>query len=62
MLSDWEKLYPGRTESIFRAIRNVKPSQLADRELFDFRSLTIEVDTELHAPALATPAINVVNL
>ena len=62
MLSDWEKLYPGRTESIFRAIRNVKPSQLADRELFDFQSLTIEVDTELHVPALATPAINVVNL
>ncbi len=62
MLSDWERQYPGRTQSIFRAIRNVKPSQLADKALFDFESLTIEVDTELHAPALVTPAINVVNL
>ena len=62
MLADWEREYPGRTESIFRAIRNVAPSQLGDRQLFDFESLKIEVDTELHAPGLYTPAINVVNL
>ncbi|EED32781.1 pyridoxamine 5'-phosphate oxidase [gamma proteobacterium NOR5-3] len=39
MLLDWERQYPGRTETIFKAIGNVSPSQLADRELFDFLSL-----------------------
>ena len=29
-------------ESIFTALTNVKPSQLADRDLFDFASLTVE--------------------
>jgi len=57
MLQDWEKQYPGRTETIFRSIRNVAPSQLADVDLFDFSSLKIAMDTELHLPA-----INVVNL
>jgi tRNA 2-thiocytidine biosynthesis protein TtcA len=40
MLRDWERQYPGRTETIFRAIRNVAPSQLADTALFDFRALS----------------------
>lgn len=57
MLRDWERQYPGRTETIFRSIRNVSPSQLADVDLFDFTSLRAEVDTDLHLPA-----INVVNL
>lgn len=39
MLVDWERQYPGRTETIFKAISNVAPSQLADRDLFDFASL-----------------------
>jgi tRNA 2-thiocytidine biosynthesis protein TtcA len=39
MLTDWERQYPGRIETIFRAIGNVAPSQLADRDLFDFSSL-----------------------
>ena len=39
MLTLWKKQHPGRIESIFRAIGHVSPSQLADRELFDFISL-----------------------
>jgi tRNA 2-thiocytidine biosynthesis protein TtcA len=39
MLAAWEREYPGRTETIFRAIGNVAPSQLADRDLFDFAAL-----------------------
>lgn len=39
MLADWEKRYPGRTETLFRSICNVAPSQLGDRELFDFAGL-----------------------
>ena len=42
MLADWEKSHPGRIETIFRAIGNVAPSQLADRDLFDFVSLEPE--------------------
>ena len=34
-----KKRHPGRIENIFRAIANVSPSQLADRELFDFNNL-----------------------
>lgn len=57
MLAEWERQYPGRTESIFRSIRNVSPSQLADGDLFNFTDLRVERDTELHVPA-----IQVVNL
>jgi len=39
MLTQWDENHPGRIESIFKAIRNVKPSQLADKSLFDFESL-----------------------
>ncbi|MBT2116459.1 tRNA 2-thiocytidine(32) synthetase TtcA [Dyella sp. LX-66] len=39
MLEDWEKQYPGRSETMFRALGAVVPSQLADRNLFDFASL-----------------------
>ncbi|WP_341938452.1 tRNA 2-thiocytidine(32) synthetase TtcA [Marinimicrobium sp. C2-29] len=42
MLTDWEKQYPGRTETIFSAIKNVAPSQLADTRLFDFAGLHID--------------------
>jgi len=52
MLRDWERQYPGRTETIFRAISDVSPSQLADRDLFNFRDLKIEVDTDLNLPEL----------
>lgn len=39
MLRGWEKRYPGRVETIFTALQNVAPSQLADRKLFDFLGL-----------------------
>ena len=39
MLQDWDKKHPGRIESIFAAVQNVAPSQLADTRLFDFANL-----------------------
>ena len=39
MLAGWERQWPGRTETIFRALRNVAPSQLADPNLFDVGAL-----------------------
>jgi len=44
MLNAWEREHPGRVESIFTAMRNVKPSQLADTSLFDFASLRVDED------------------
>jgi tRNA 2-thiocytidine biosynthesis protein TtcA len=39
MLREWEKQFPGRIESIRRALTDVRPSQLLDRKLFDFAGL-----------------------
>jgi tRNA 2-thiocytidine biosynthesis protein TtcA len=39
MLKSWERQHPGRVESMFKALTNVKPSHLLDRALFDFASL-----------------------
>ena len=39
MLADWEREYPGRTESLLTALRNVEPAHLADTQLFDFAGL-----------------------
>jgi tRNA 2-thiocytidine biosynthesis protein TtcA len=42
MLQSWNKQHPGRLDVIFKSIQNVAPSQLADRTLFDFETLTAE--------------------
>jgi len=39
MLRDWDKQFPQRLDSMFTAIQNVAPSQLADTVLFDFVGL-----------------------
>lgn len=57
MLRAWEKQYPGRTETIFRALGNVAPSHLMDHDLFDFRGLQGRVDDNAELPD-----IRVVNL
>jgi tRNA 2-thiocytidine biosynthesis protein TtcA len=47
MLHTWEKQYPGRTETLFSAIKNVSPSQLADNHLFNFTNLKTENNSPL---------------
>ncbi|MCB4359983.1 tRNA 2-thiocytidine(32) synthetase TtcA [Quatrionicoccus australiensis] len=42
MMQDWDKRFPGRTESVMTALQNVVPSHLADNKLFDFRGLTLD--------------------
>lgn len=39
MLKAWDRQFPGRLETIFTSLQNVAPSQLADRQLFDFVNL-----------------------
>ena len=41
MLRDWEKQYPGRTETMFTALQNVAPSHLMDTKLHDFKSIKV---------------------
>lgn len=42
MLQQWEQQHPGRTDTIFGALTRVSPSQLADRNLFDFINLHVD--------------------
>ncbi|MDP5029437.1 MAG: tRNA 2-thiocytidine(32) synthetase TtcA [Paraglaciecola sp.] len=42
MLNDWDKRFPGRIESMFKALQNVTPSHLADTKLFNFAELTTQ--------------------
>ena len=42
MMQEWDRRYPGRTESVFTAMQNIVPSHLADAGLFDFRGLTLD--------------------
>lgn len=39
MLQEWDKRFPGRIETMFRAMQNVVPSHLSDYQLFDFKSI-----------------------
>ncbi|HSN79193.1 MAG TPA: tRNA 2-thiocytidine(32) synthetase TtcA [Rhodoferax sp.] len=41
MLRDWEKQYPGRTETMFTALQNVVPSHLMDVNRYDFKNIKI---------------------
>ncbi|MAG77152.1 MAG: tRNA 2-thiocytidine(32) synthetase TtcA [Colwelliaceae bacterium] len=42
MLTQWDASTPGRVENIFKSLKNVSPSQLADTELFNFTDLPID--------------------
>lgn len=59
MLQNWERQYPGRIETIFSAIQNVRPSQLADKSLFDFLGLSLE--REGMTPAREEKAVRKIN-
>jgi tRNA 2-thiocytidine biosynthesis protein TtcA len=61
MLAGWEREFPGRTETIFRALRNVELEHLADTRRFDFAGLDLrrvppmsERDEQSLADALAS--------
>ena len=42
MLLEWEKKNPSRIESIFTAMQNISPSQMADTSLFNFKDLELD--------------------
>jgi tRNA 2-thiocytidine biosynthesis protein TtcA len=39
LLAEWDRRHPGRVDNILRGLGDVRPSQLADRALFDFAAL-----------------------
>jgi tRNA 2-thiocytidine biosynthesis protein TtcA len=45
LLDEWEARTPGRRQVMFRALMNVRPSHLADPQLFDFAGLMQEMGT-----------------
>lgn len=50
MLREWERQYPGRTESIFSSLRSVVPSHLADPAAFDFNTRPTPKDDVVNNP------------
>ena len=46
MMAEWDRRYPGRTESVFSALQNIVPSHLADTSFFDFKGLRVGTDPE----------------
>lgn len=42
MLQEWEKRHPGRLETMFKALTNVRPSHLVDPRLYDFAGITVQ--------------------
>ncbi|WP_158785224.1 tRNA 2-thiocytidine(32) synthetase TtcA [Pantoea sp. BAV 3049] len=42
MLTEWDRKDPGRVESVFKSLQHVSPSQLADKNLFDFEQLPLD--------------------
>lgn len=59
MLQVWERQHPGRMDTIFKAIKNVSPSQLADTDLFGFTGLQLERETTITSEdAKNIPAIS----
>jgi len=59
MLQNWEIQHPGRLDVVFKSIQNVAPSQLADRELFDFTSLQTKATEDTVGSAERLLAINI---
>lgn len=62
MLGEWDKKDPGRVESVFKSMQNVSPSQLADRELFDFVNLPLERIGEREEYAFTEATISSTNI
>lgn len=59
MLQGWDESHPGRIESIFSAVQNIAPSQLADANLFDFANLE---KGQRQADASAAHLLDLVNI
>ncbi|GAA6173695.1 tRNA 2-thiocytidine(32) synthetase TtcA [Colwellia sp. KU-HH00111] len=62
MLSEWEQKVPGRVENIFKSLKNISLSQLADTNLFDFSNLTIDRTEERAAYEFSGETVSSTNI
>ncbi|AJI94508.1 PP-loop family protein [Yersinia ruckeri] len=62
MLIEWDKKDPGRVESVFKSIQNVSPSQLADRNLFDFNNLPLKREGDRDEYLFAEATVSATNI
>ncbi len=71
MLREWEKQYPGRTETMFTALQNVVPSHLMDLKLHNFKDIKVtgvpdadgdKVFDEEDFPVASLPGLQVLSL
>lgn len=70
MLQEWEKRHPGRVESIFRSLANIRPSHLMDGSFYNFAAVqasgetsedgdkAFDPDDDLNNPGVKTFALN----
>jgi tRNA 2-thiocytidine biosynthesis protein TtcA len=63
MIREWEKQYPGRTETMFTALQNVVPSHLMDHRKHDFKNIQVtgvpdaDGDRAFDAEEITPPAL-----
>ena len=71
MLREWEKQYPGRTETMFTAMQNVVPSHLMDLKRHNFKDIKVtgvpdadgdKVFDEEEFPMASLPGLQVMSL
>ncbi len=62
MLVEWDKKTPGRVENIFKSMQQVSPSQLADRDLFDFNALPLDRSSDKDEYAFEDAVVSSTNL
>ncbi|MDO8442239.1 MAG: tRNA 2-thiocytidine(32) synthetase TtcA [Polaromonas sp.] len=71
MLREWEKQYPGRTETMFTALQNVVPSHLMDTKRHNFKDIKTtglpcadgdKVFDEEEFPLASLPSLQVVSI
>jgi len=56
MLTTWDREFPGRVETIFNSLKNIRPSQLLDSSLFDFETLS-QVDNKAESSIPPQPVV-----
>jgi len=70
MMHQWERQWPGRTETMFTALQNVVPSHLMDRKRHDFQNIQVtgqadvngdKVFDEEEMPLATLPGIGLVS-
>lgn len=55
MLAEWERAHPGRVQNIFRALGNIAPSHMLDRNLFNFAAPQNGAGEEFQYPNQGEP-------